>query len=59
MTHFLETASAETSQDTERKQPGEEYEDYSHAGDRISRNKSGHGKKATEQGTLTFWRPIG
>jgi len=52
-THRLETAEGGTSQDTERKQPTKA---HSPTGDGRGRDKSGHGKKATDQGTLTFWR---
>jgi hypothetical protein len=53
-THQLEIASGGTSQDTETNKPSE---GYSHSGDRIRRDKSGHGKNPTERGALTFWRP--
>ena len=52
-THFLETASGATSQDTERIQPSE---GYSLPGDGIGRDKSGQGKNPTERGALTLWR---
>src|SRR5579863_8793849 len=42
-----------TSQETERKQQSE---GHSPTGDRRGRDKSGHGKKAIEQGALTLWR---
>ena len=42
-----------TSQDTERKQPSK---GHSLSGDSRGRDKSGHRKKATEQGALTSWR---
>ena len=53
-THFLDTASGGTSQDTERNRPSE---GHSLPGDRIGRDKSGYGKKQTERGALTSWRP--
>jgi len=53
-THFLETASEGTCQDTERKQ---QIKGHSLSGDHIGRNLSGHGKKATKQGALTVWKP--
>ena len=42
-----------TSQDMERKQPSKR---HSHPGDSRGRDRSGHGKKAIKQGTLTLWR---
>ena len=42
-----------TSHDMERKQPTKV---HSQTGDSRGRDKSGHGKKATDQGTLTSWR---
>ena len=53
-THILETASGGTGQDTERNRPSE---GHSLSGDRIGRDKSGYGKKQTERGALTNWRP--
>src|SRR5580698_8158487 len=53
-THGLETASGGTSQDTERIRPTEA---HSRTGDRIGRDKSGHGKNPTDRGALTNWRP--
>ena len=52
-THILETASGGTCQDTERNRPSKA---YSHPGDGIGRDLSGHRKKSTEQGILTSWR---
>ena len=49
----LETAGGEISQDTERKQLKEKHPP---SGEIKERNKSGHGRKATEQGALTAWR---
>jgi hypothetical protein len=54
LTHFLETASGGTSQDTETIRPSEA---HSRTGDHIGRDKSGHGKNPTKRGTLTYWRP--
>ena len=42
-----------TSQDMERNQPSK---GHSHPGDSRGREKSGHRKKLTKQGALTFWR---
>jgi hypothetical protein len=53
-THELETVSGGTSQDTERIRLRKV---HSRTGDRIGRDKSGHGKNPTERGTLTLWRP--
>jgi hypothetical protein len=44
-THQLETRSRGTSQDTERNRPSE---GHSLPGDRIERDKSGHGKKTDQ-----------
>ena len=52
-THILEMASGGTRQDTERNRP---VKAHSHPGDSIGRNSSGHRKKPTEQGALTFWK---
>ena len=52
-THFLETASGGTSQDTERLQPSK---GHSLSGDGIGRDRSGHRKDPTERGALTNWR---
>ena len=52
-THFLETASGGTCQDTGKNQPSEA---HSHPGDGIGRDLSGHGKKPTDRGRLTLWR---
>ena len=43
--HILETALGKTSQDTKRKRPSE---GHSLPGDRVGKDRSGHGKKATE-----------
>ena len=51
-THFLETAEG-LGQDMERNWPAKA---HSHTGDGRGRDLSGHGKKLTGQGTLTFWR---
>ena len=53
-THELGAAEAGTSQDMETNQPSK---GHSLPGDRRGREKSGHGKKVTEQGVLTSWRP--
>ena len=55
-THFLKTAESETCQDTERKRQSKA---HSRPGDGRERDLSGHGKKPTEQGTLTNWRRQG
>ena len=52
-THFLETASGGTSQDTETIPPSE---GHSHAGDGIRRNRLAHRNNPTERGALTIWR---
>ena len=52
-THKLETAEEGTCQDTERIRASEA---HSLSGDDRGMNSSGHGKKLTEQGTLTPWR---
>ena len=52
-THFLDTASGGTSQDTERIRQSE---GHSLPGDGIERDKSGQGKNPTERGELTSWR---
>src|SRR5947208_2050197 len=52
-THVLETAEGGTCHDTERNQPSEA---YSRPGDSRGRDLSGHRKKPTERGTLTYWR---
>ena len=52
-TDILESASAETSQDTERMRPGE-WDSRSANRDRIERGMSGDGKNATKRGELTF-----
>ena len=52
--HILDTASGETSQDTERIRLSE---GHSHTGHRIGRDKSGYGKKLTERRELTSWVP--
>ena len=52
-THSLETEEGGTSQDTERKQLSKA---HSLPGDGRERDKSGQGKKATKQDTLTDWR---
>jgi hypothetical protein len=52
-TDFLETAEGETCKDTERNWPSEA---HSPTGDDRGKDLSGHGKKPTEQGTLTNWR---
>ena len=44
-THILDTTLEKTSQDTKRKRPSE---GHSLPGDRVGKDKSGHGKKATE-----------
>ena len=49
-THTLETGSGGTGQDTERNRPSER---HSHPGDRIKRDKSGHGKTPAQRGTPT------
>ena len=51
-THVLKTADGGTCQDTERNQPSKV---HSPTGDSRGRDLSGHGKKPTEQGTLTCW----
>src|SRR5579863_7343024 len=51
---MLETAWGGTCHNTERKRPSE---GHSLAGDGRGRDLSEHGKKATEQGALTCWRP--
>jgi len=53
-THKLKTAEGGTCQNMERKQPSKA---HSHTGDHRWRDLSGHRMKATEQGTLTCWRP--
>jgi cytidylate kinase len=53
-THELETASGGTSQDTERIRPSEV---HSRTGDRIGRDKSGHGENLTKRGALADWKP--
>ena len=52
-THQLETASRETSQDTETIPPSE---GHSPTKDGIGRDRSGHKKDPTKQGRLTAWR---
>ena len=52
-THVLETAERGIFQDTERNRPTEA---HSLPGDGGGRDLSGHRKKPTEQGALTFWR---
>ena len=52
-THFLETASGEACQDTERNRPNDA---DSRTGDGIGRDLSGHVKKPTKRCALTFWR---
>ena len=52
-TYQLETVEGGTSQDTERKQQSEV---CSQTGDGRRRDKSGHRKEVTEQGTPTNWR---
>ena len=54
-TYQLETVEGGISQDKERKQQPES-KAYSQTGDGRKRDKSGHGKEVTEQGTLTNWR---
>ena len=53
-THFLERAEGGICQDTEGQRPSET---HSQTEDRRGRDLSEHGKKATEQGALTYWRP--
>jgi hypothetical protein len=53
-THSLETAEGGSSQNTKRKQLSK---GHSQTRDRRGRDKSGHGKEVTKQGTLTFWTP--
>ena len=53
-THYLETASYVTSQDTEGPRPRE---CNSHTRDHMGRNKLGHGNNATGKRALTNWRP--
>ena len=52
-THSLETAEGGTYQVTERNRPTEA---HSLTGDGRERDLSGHRKKPTNRGTLTFWR---
>ena len=52
-THILETAEGRTCQDTKRNRTREA---YSRSGDGRGRDLSGHGKKQTKLGALTFWR---
>ena len=52
-THVLETVERGTCQDTERYQPSKA---HSPTGDGRGRDFSGHGRKQTEQGTLTLCR---
>ena len=54
VTHKLETPEGGTSQDTRRRRLSE---GHSHSANRRGRNKSEYGKKVTEQGALTNWRP--
>jgi len=51
-THSLR--STQTCQEIERKQ---DYEGHSLPGEHRERDLSGHGKKETEEGALTLWRP--
>ena len=53
-THILESESGGTSQDTESIQLSM---GHSLSGDRIGRDKSGHGKNPAERRALTLWRP--
>ena len=53
-THWLETLSRETGQNTERMRKSER---DPLAGNRIERGKVGHKKVVIEQGELTIWRP--
>ena len=53
-THQLETAQGGTSQDTEINRPSDA---HSPTGDRKGMDKSGQGKKPTEQCALTNWKP--
>ena len=53
-THFLETTKGGPCQDMETKQLSK---GHSLSGDHRGRDLSGHGKKVTKQGALTFWRP--
>ena len=53
-THKLETAQGGTSQNTERNRQSDV---HSRSGDRTERDKLGQGKKSTERGVLTYWRP--
>ena len=52
-THYLEPAEEGTCQDTERDRPTEA---YSPTRDGRGRDLSGHRKKPTNRGALTFWR---
>ena len=52
-THQLETAEGVTCQDTERNRPTEA---HSLPADGRQRDLSGHRKKSTDRGALTFWR---
>jgi hypothetical protein len=54
-THSLKTAEGGTSQDTTERNRLRER--HSLPGDHRGRDKSGHGKKLTERGALTPWRP--
>ena len=53
-THVLDTASGVTGQDTEKTRSSE---GHSLSGDSIRKDKSGRGKKPSERGVLTSWRP--
>ena len=52
-THILEMAEGVTCQDAESNRPTKV---HLHPGDSRGRDLSGHGKKPTNRGTLTFWR---
>src|SRR5437879_5034517 len=52
-THVLESPDTETSQDTERMRASE---GHSRPGEPRHRDKSGHGRNASQRGALTNWR---